>query len=211
MSDSNGYCAVHPGLEFYLKEYGCNVTNLSMGGISNSKIFDLLNEHIQINNSYDVIIWFQTDPLRNLRPYADNIEIFKKNKEDFIQAHDELLDSIYAKFNSLYLPIYSLGGTTKLNLALLEKYPNLHSVIPSVIEMFGEEHIKLWPSDWMGDRQVLKSLSHSLVDYLHSECEPKLSREWFFPDGKHPNRKAHKKIFEYLINFKVPAVCVLPR
>jgi hypothetical protein len=199
------YWTVHSGLEFYLKEYGCNVTNLSMGGISNSKIFDLLNEHIQINNSYDVIIWFQTDPLRNLRPYADNIEIFKKNKEDFILAHDELLDSIYAKFNSLDLPIHCVGGTTKLNLAFLEKYPNLHPVIPSIIEMFGEAHIKIWPSNWIKDPQVLKSLSHSVVEYLYSECEPKLSREWFFPDGLHPNRKAHEKIFEYLINFRHPA------
>jgi hypothetical protein len=187
------------------------VTNLSVGNSSNHDIFNRLSEHVQINNSYDVIILFQTEPLRNLRPYAENIEVFKKKKEDFIQAHDELLDSIYAKFNSLCLPIYCLGGTTKLDLALLEKYPNLHPVIPSVIEMFGEEHIKLWPSDWIKDPQVLKSLSRPLVDYLYSECEPKLSREWFFPDGIHPNRKAHKKIFEYLANLRDPAVCVLPR
>jgi len=211
MSGPNGYCTVHPGLEFYLKEHGYDVNNLSQGGYSNSDIFNSLRDHLAINNSYDVIIWFQTDPLRNLRPYADNIEIFKKNKEDFILVHDELLNSIYAKFNSLDLPIHCLGGTTKLNLALLEKYPNLHPVIPSIIEMFGEAHIKIWPSDWIKNPQILKSLSRTLVDYLHSECEPKLSREWFFPDGRHPNRKAHKKIFEFLIDFRDPAVCVLPQ
>lgn len=202
---SDEYCAVHPGLEFYLKEHGYNVNNLSQGGYSNSDIFNSLRDHMAINNSYDVIIWFQTDPLRNFRPYRnENIGIFKKNKEDFILACDELLDSIYAKFNSLDLPIYCLGGTTKLNLALLEKYPNLHPVIPSIIEMFGEEHIKIWPSGWIKHPQVLKSLSRSLVDYLHSECELNLSQEWFFPDGRHPNRKAHKKIFEFLIDFKLP-------
>ena len=201
---------VHPGLELYLKEYGCDVTNLSVGGSSNSEILDRLNDCIKINNSYDVIIWFQTDPLRDLQPYADNIEIFKKDKEDFILVHDELLDSIYAKFNSLNLPIYCLGGTTKLNLELLKKYPNLHPVIPSIIEMFGEVHIRIWPSStWIKDPQVLKSLSHSLVDYLHSECNPKLSQEWFHPDGKHPNRKAHKKIFEFLIDFKLPESSLL--
>lgn len=205
------YHPVHLGLESYLKEYGCDVNNLSQGGYSNSNIFNSLHDHMAINNSYDVIIWFQTDPLRNLRPYADHTEIFKKNKEDFILAYDELLDSIYDKFDSLNLPIYCLGGATKLNLALLEKYPNLHPVIPSIIEMFGESHIKVWPSDWIKDPQVLKSLSHPLADYLHSESEVNLSEEWFFPDGRHPNRKAHKKIFEYLINFKDPAVRGLPR
>jgi hypothetical protein len=210
MSDAKVYSVVHPGLELYLKEYGCDVTNISAGDSSNHNIFNRLHEHMQKNNSYDVILWFQTDPLRSLRPYAANIEIFKKNKEDFILAHDELLDSIYDKFNSMDLPIYCLGGTTKLNLTLLEKYPNLYPVIPSIIEMFGEAHVKIWPSDWIRTPQVLESLSHSTVDYLYSECNLNLSKEWFFPDGRHPNRKAHKKIFEYLIDFKVPAVCVLP-
>jgi hypothetical protein len=70
--------------------------------------------------------------------------------------------------------------------------------------MLGEVQVKIWPSDWIKDPQVLKSLSHPLVDYLHSECKLDLSEEWFFPDGRHPNRKAHKKIFEYLLDFKRP-------
>ena len=77
----------HTGLEFYLKEYGCNVVNKSYGGYSNDDIFHSLEEQIEF--SYDVIIWFQTDPLRNLRPYINNLEIFKKNKEDFLKIKED--------------------------------------------------------------------------------------------------------------------------
>lgn len=195
------YLPVHLGLEFYLREYGCSVTNVSHGGYSNDDIFISLKNQIQ--NQHDAIFWFQTDPLRNLRPYTNNLEIFKKEKEDFILAHDELLDSIYEKFNSLGVTIYCLGGYSKLNLSLMEKYSNLFPIIPSIIELLGENHIKIWPSEWIRCNETTSVFSYSLTEYLYKECGQKLSRLWFFPDGRHPNRHAHKKIFKYLIDFKL--------
>jgi len=197
------YDSSHSGLEFYLKEYRCDVTNVSRGGYSNENIFNSLKD--QMHHSYDVILWFQTDPIRNLRPFADNLEIFKKEKEDFISAHDGLLDSVYEKFNSLGIPIYCLGGACKLDLVLLEKYSNLIPIIPSIIEMLGGKHIRIWPSgDWITSKETTSVFSYSLTDYLYHECKIDLDKTWFYPDGRHPNREAHKKIFEYLVDFKLP-------
>ena len=198
---SKKYTVLHKGLEQYLIDFGCTVTNLSVGGCSNDSIFRTLKEQIQF--SYDVIIWFQTDPLRNLRPYLENLEIFKKEKDDFILVHDELLDLTYKKFNSLNTPIYCLGGTTRLDLDLMKKYSNLHPVIPSIAEFFGDVQVRIWPSSWVQEfaSKYEKIFTESLLNYLYSECNINLSVKWFYPDGGHPNRAAHEKIFECLKNY----------
>ena len=198
---------IHLGLEVYLKEYGCNVTNISIGGGSNRDTFNKLKSNL--NQTYDVILVFQTDPYRDLRPYQLHVEQFKKEKEDFLLLYDELLDSAYERFNSLNVPIYILGGCSNVNLSLIKKYCNLYPIIPNIIDMLGDNSIppKIWKSDWIKISDWNKSsnkkiFSESLLEFLYFD-NMKLSKKWFYPDPWHPNREAHKKIFEYLMNFKL--------
>jgi hypothetical protein len=62
-------------------------------------------------------------------------------------------------------------------------------------------HPKIWFSDWID-----QSWRHFDVDSLDNLVYNKTlqdsifdNEELFWPDGRHPNRHAHRKLFEYLI------------
>jgi hypothetical protein len=204
----------HLGLEAYLVEYGCTVTNVSVAACSN---IDSINniKHKLIDNTYDVIIWLQSDPVRDLKPYKDNADKFTLELEDFLKVRDNLIDDNYRTLNSLGPTIYCMGGSSDINMQLINKYSNLKPVIPSIVEFFGCISIPLWVpgSRWLSDRGI--TLSNSIVEYMcqinkkwfegfRFGIDANLDKKWFFPDGHHPNRHAHKKIFEYLLDFKLP-------
>jgi hypothetical protein len=204
----------HKGLEQYLIDFGCNVKNFSSGGASNLLACNsILPESVLYRHSLNIspiIIWFQTDPFRDFGYFgypADYLEIFKEPKDKFFKIHDDLLDMTYARLNILRIPIYCIGGFSKLNLKLMKKYSYLVPVIPSVIEFLTDSTHSPTYSDWINltDPSGNKVLSHDLVDFLYSEGLKweLLDKQWFWPDPFHPNRAGHKKIFDYLLNFKV--------
>jgi hypothetical protein len=193
---NNPYHVTHLGLEYYLREYGCEVTNLSKGGESNLQmISELRNNLVSIDFSYDYIFWFQTDPIRDLRPYDQ--ATFPKNVKDLLQKSTTLLTDTYRELNSLGVTIHCMGGTTNL-LSSIEDYPNLTPFIPSIVKMFNGPNIDFWISDWIQAENL--RFSDSFLSELEAQSNPKLPIEWFFPDGSHPNRKAHRKIFEYILS-----------
>ena len=186
---------IHRGLEQFLIDYGCSVTNLSEGGSTNFTQAQKLV--LELNHTKpDVVIWFQTDPMRDLGSL--NSDTFPKDLAEMIVAQQQRLDTVYEKLNNLGIPIHCIGGASKLDETLLVKYSNLKPIIPSIIEMFGGTHPVCWISSWI----QLDSLKFS--DKLLSELDEVaattfLPREWFYPDGVHPNREAHYRIFEYML------------
>jgi hypothetical protein len=206
----------HLGLELYLREYGCEVTNVSFPGCSNLYSITALKKQL-VDNTYDVILWIQTDPTRDIRPYEDNADKFALPIDDFLKLQDELIDKSYQSLNQLGPTIFCMGGCSKIKLPIINKYPNLNPIIPSIIEFFGCEDMPLWVpgSRWLHDLGI--TLSESIVDYMYEnvtkweragehrfQLDYYLDKKWFFPDGHHTNRHAHQKIFEYLIDFKLP-------
>ena len=202
----------HLGLQAYLAEYGCSVTNISIPGSSNIDSINNLKNQL-LDNSYDVVLWIQTDPIRDLRPYSDNSDKFALHIDDFLKLQDELLINTYHSLNELGPNILCIGGCADIRLPLIKNYPNLNPIIPSIIEFFGCESMPLWipGSRWLHDNNI--TISNSIVDYMHENVikwerageyrfivDYYLDKKWFFPDGHHPNRHALKEIFNYLID-----------
>lgn len=195
-----GYSLLHQGIEHYLKNLGLNVVNLSLPGGSNSfATYRLSNFNLTVN---DKIIWFQTDPIRDLRPYNTNFTNIIKNYDSFIKEQNSLLDSTYKKLNDLNISICCIGGCSKLNLVLLQKYNNLIPLIPSAIQFFYPDynHPDIWTSEWINYITANCTLDFIEPQKLKQDLlyENEYS-EFFYPDGKHMNRKAHKVLTDYII------------
>lgn len=193
-SDHRPYRVTHRGLEQYLTEYGCNITNLSKGGASNKEMLQILHSTLQRYNP-QFVFWFQTDPMRDLRPYSQRT--FPTSVSELLALNKQLLTDTYAAFNNLGIKIHCMGGVAKLQKSI-ENYPNLIPFIPNIVEMLEGPDIDFWISDWINSPNL------RLNDHFLSELEVHpmhtLPKEWFFPDGIHPNRKAHRKIFEFILN-----------
>ena len=119
----------------------------------------------------------------------------------------EFLNQSYHCANSLGHDIYCIGGLSKLNLDLIGNYPNLKPVIPSVLEMLYPEYkhadIVSGNSDWRQELMSIVKLDAESVDYFYQQYTLErvivvACQEYFYPDGVHPNRKAHLRIYEKL-------------
>jgi hypothetical protein len=199
---ANGYPTVtHTGLQQYFEDAGHSVTNVSREGESISYAIAQLKQ--QPLDEYDHVVWFQTDPIRNLAPYTDFVERFT-TIDSLLSYQLETLQQSYAELNSLGKQIHCLGGCSKLDINLISEFTNLRPVIESIPEFLLPHYIHpiIIFSNWytLVDRQFdidsltklvdLKKIQDSLVD----------EREFFWPDGYHPNRYGLKKVFDYLID-----------
>jgi hypothetical protein len=156
--------------------------------------------------SPDVILWMQTDPIRDLRPY-DNIYNLFSSYEIFIKKQNELLDNTYSLFDSFNAKIYCLGGTSKLNLHLLSKYKNLVPFIESIKEFLYPNliHQEICISDWR-EKIFSMNLEKDMLDILYENftiqrlTQKKEFAYYFSPDGGHPNRTAINVVCNYIYN-----------
>ncbi len=192
--DDNPYRITHRGLAQYLIAYGCNAINISIPGGSNKETARILQTTTKI---YDpqFVFWFQTDPMRDLRPYKQ--KTFPTSSKSLLDVSCQLLSNTYAELDSIGIKIHCIGGATKLHNSI-ESYDNLIPFIPSIIEMFGGPNIDFWISDWINSPNI--RLNDDFLLELENHPMHTLPKEWFFPDGDHPNRKAHRKIFEFILN-----------
>ena len=192
--DGTNYGVIHTGLEHYLREYGCEVTNLSEGGSENQRIVDILQGRANMPKP-DYIFWFQTDPIRDVRPFDQ--ETFPKDVNSLKKLGETLMNKTYKQLNDLDVPIHCMGGVSKLHDSI-KNYPNLIPLIPSIVEMFGGVDVGFWISDWIQCDHL--NFSDSFLTELENHPQNTLPKQWFFPDGNHPNREAHRRIFEYILN-----------
>lgn len=194
-NDDKPYRVTHTGLENYLTELGCHVFNLSKPGGSNKDMVKMLTleSQLQVYNPH-FVFWFQTDPIRDLRPYDQ--ESFPKSSKELIERGRELLEETYAELNSIGIEIYCMGGVAKLDKSI-EKYHNLIPFIPSIVKMFDGPDVDFWISDWIQYPHL--KFSEEFLQELENHPVYNLPKQWFFPDGDHPNREAHHKIFELIL------------
>jgi len=203
-----GNIELHRGLWQYFEEDGHEVTMAAIPGSGNfenvSHFFNVISTPLI---KYDYIFWFQSDPIRDLRPYDDFGKSIK-TYEDLIIKSDELIDKTYNFLNSIGQKIYCIGGCSKLNLELMKKYNNLYPLIESVTEFIlpNYKHPKLWHSDWINvvDKLDMDSIDFLLENKLKqdslADTKIKEHREYFWPDGGHPNRKGHKVLYDFINN-----------
>lgn len=195
----NKHGVLHAGLEQYLVDDGFVVTNVSHGGFSNKDSIAEIVKSLQCND-YDHVIWFQSDPYRNLRPY-DNFSTLFQNRNEFIKLQIDLLNQSYDQLNQLNKKIICLGGCTKLDQSI-NAYSNLIPAVDSIIELLIPSFSapEFWLSDWLS---VLdSSIPEDVLDLL-MYCKKKQDslherRGLFYPDGQHPNRAGHLILYNFV-------------
>jgi hypothetical protein len=194
---NGNYGILHSGLEHYLKDNNHIVINTSKGRSSNNESIARINE--ALTDDTNLIIWFQSDPLR------DYHEIYFNKFTEILDINFKILDNNYKDLQNLGKKIYILGGCSKISDKLILKYNNLTPLINSIPEFLYPQfvHPDIWVSDFVWDNlynslnnEILENIlkRKEIVDSLHFEPYTK----YFQPDGRHPNRFGHQKIYEYL-------------
>jgi hypothetical protein len=193
----------HRGIWQYFEEDGHEVTIKAVPGESNKTSISHMCNYV--NGNYDYVFWFQSDPLRDLRPYDDFGNTIK-NYDDLITQSNILLDKNYKELNDRSdCKIYCIGGCSKLNMELISKYKNLIPFIESLTELIlvDYKHPEIWHSDWI---DYVERLDESVIDFLlpnkmkqDSLSEVDEYREYFWPDGSHPNRYGHKVLYDFIL------------
>ena len=193
------YDVLHTGLEQYFSDDGFNVTNVSHGGFSNTDSIDQIKIKLA-NNHYDHVIWLQSDPYRDLRPY-NKFYAQLQNYDDFKAIGLQLLNKSYALLNQLNTKIICLGGCTKLD-QNIKNYPNLIPSVASIIELLIPEFNapEIWMSDWgqvLDQQRPIEVLDQLAVN---KRLQDKLFGfpKMFFPDGQHPNRHGHLILYNFI-------------
>ena len=198
---------IHRGIWQYFEEDGHEVNMSAIPGECNIIIINHLKNVVSSPlHHYDFIFWFQSDPLRDLKPY-DDFGTRLKTYDDLLVECDFLLDKTYNFLNSIGKKIYCIGGCSKLNLDLMKKYNNLYPLIESVTEFIlpNYQHPKLWYSDWIKvvDKLDIESIDLLLEDKLKQDSLADTNieehKKYFWPDGGHPNRHGHKIIYDFII------------
>jgi len=206
---NNQYTLFHLGITKFFIDQGHLAVNRAIGGSSNRMSVELM-KHDNLDY-YDYVFWFQTDPLRDLRK---DLHIHGQYTNEFhqldttsklIDKSNLLLDITYRSLNQFNQPIYCIGGCSRLNIKLLKKYKNLTPLISSIPEFLypGYSHPAIWHSDWL---HTIEKNSFSLAEldrlssYKHTQdlLYREEYRDFFHPDGAHPNRHGHEKIFDYI-------------
>jgi hypothetical protein len=201
---NNQHNVSHSGINYYFKNDGHDVVNLHE--FSNKASIKKLKSYLE-NNFPDVIFYFFTDPFRDFSD-PSNSSIFHgineklKNVEDFNNLHKFLINSTLSDLDKLNKKIYVLGGCQKLT---KEKYENIEILIESISELVCPEfkHPDFWDSGWTSYLDF-KNLNRQFFYFIEKQhklqwsMESKDFEEMFMPDGFHPNRYAHLKLYNYL-------------
>lgn len=196
---NNSYGVTHLGLEEYFSEHNV-VLNTAVPGSNNSNSIKRLSDSITLFNP-DLIIWVQTDPIRDLR--IKNYDALKFPRpislRQFFDLQHNLIEDSYIKLDAIGVPIICMGGTFKINISQMEKYTNLNPLIPSMIEFINPDLTApdIWISEWIQEELLFndecmcqletnKKLMSMICDNLHfSQCG-------------HPKRPGLKKIYAYI-------------
>ena len=202
------YKVVHPGLNQLLEEAGYTVHNCCMSNSSNTDSIRRLAALVK--NCYvdgDIIIWFQSDPTRDLRGTDITTALLETGSPK--QLVKQILRQNYQALNAINKPIYAVGGLCNIDTEVLRMYNNIHAFVPSWVYLLVKD---LYPE--VADRTVLGDVACNvkdidlnkftkeqrmlLVDELHEMNETKhfYVNGMFKPDYRHPNLTGHKILFE---------------
>lgn len=190
---------LHGGLAEFLSKNHI-VINASAAGDSNSGAFSKVEYNLAHHGPFDMIFWFFTDPLRDLRPKFSPFYDEGVTFEKILNIQRTRTIKAFENFNKLDIPVYCMGGTVRLDLNLIKHYRNLIPFIPCITEYLEPkyEHPDIWQSDWMehvGSQFSLECLDKFLENKRKQDKLLEFKRH-FWPDGAHPNELGHFKIYE---------------
>lgn len=219
--DANSNQILHQGLAQYLVDDGYEVVNLSKGGISNLDIINRLNFWFDRNpdTPVDKIFVLQTDFARDFKHNtmqqnygADdwNISTTQELISIWVERFYQRLSEIAQKKQCEFLIIGGLSDTMWFD-NMENDYPGCKIVCQSVTNLIlTSSHTLNQPVfGWFtsSDENLVKKLKSctevgNLTNLMSQGMERELllteNPEFFFPDGRHPNRRGWKIVFDFL-------------
>jgi len=192
----------------YLNEH--TSTNLCVGGDSNLNAYTICANHLKTKRDYDYIIWFQTEPVRDI--INNNATIDSKKLQDYNgydAIHNDLWQETYLKFSTLYeqynIPFIVIGGMAMVN-PIIQKFAFAKIVLNDwANELIFDEPIKhphliahvsefaeKYEADFNRDRFIVEAeASTNWIQYCYHHTN--------FPDWGHPDRRAHQGLAEWIL------------
>lgn len=206
-----GYRLLHPGTELYLREAGHSVRSVAAGGSSNWAQVDRMSPHHPYQRDRagphsardtEVIIWFLTDPIRDTRSPTPG------DSEGYFALMDRLMRTSLTDLMRLYPRCRTLliGGAAPVPPWVAREFPQFEVVVESLVHWL----IPTAPRDLLlGRTWRYPDCGPDLLDHWES-CEMNRTQftwraehrrdtpehQWFWPDGAHPNRLAHRRLTE---------------
>lgn len=205
------------GLEYYLTQLNHTVTNLSAGSACNFGQLRNARTHLDdVCNDYDYIIWFHTEPVRDVPDTIIDDEIDSPNQfpefssiKDFDQAMEYISYQNYkfaqSIFDQHYVPFVVIGGIGRLSksiddfsFAQIKIYSWAQELLGCDFELpvnfFNRVRLKETFEKFEFDRQAVLQHLESTNRYQR-EC----ARSKLFPDGVHVHRDEYKKLANRLL------------
>lgn len=208
----------HPGIELYLNEMGHACCTLGIGGSSNLAQLNILEESLMLRMprsfarfcSPHVIVWFITEPLRDLANAMNNFEFIKPHREEILREMNaatslgelnmKILDisfrqaqSIFDRVNIPFILVQGLSGSYNLE----KNYDFcIHNFDTWIDDMVGMRAPMISSTQNISviRNKVVSLFGHtemdSVIDEIHAwrsateKCE-------YMPDGGHPDRRKH--------------------
>jgi len=195
----------------HLISLGNEVTNITCPGQSNSFVINNLKSQL-LSKTFDKIVYVQTEPLRDNKYAKSNtgwqdlgIKWFDDHLH-LLSIQQDILDKTYKTLNDIDLPIYLVGGCSKVDTELLSKYSNLTCILPSIPEFLspGYTHPTIFGmSQWhkrIDDRWDLDTIDYILdqiksTEWLHGNCS------YFFNDPWHPDILGYRIVAEHISKY----------
>ncbi len=195
-----GYRVLHPGTTQYLREAGHRVSSVAQGRSGNQAQVDRVRPYRV--RGIDRIIWFLTDPCRDI-PETDIADTLPG-----YQAQRDLL--LRTQFDRVrHLPVTLIGGVAAVPEWVDQEYPGFTTLVPDLRCWLlpnadpCENLCRTWRyqdpdpallAHWEQDEHTL-TLHLRRAQHEHTTEE----HQWFWPDGEHPNRSAHRRLTDHVI------------
>lgn len=215
----------HGGTAEYLRAKGLDVRNLSMPGGSNLDACERVKHYLAYNLTEVpkilTILFWQTEFYRDIC-FLNTSDKDKEIRLGYKTFRDRFIAKPYYELSSIsqqwFIPVYVLGGSgdTSFYDDFDKDFPGVKIVCQSLVNY-------LIRGSTLIQRPVHAEFINGLIDEFLSIIKPYCSTQdleqlivdmdmgqhrmqqmasspdLFWPDGIHPNRLAHKKIFELLL------------
>ena len=227
-SHHTGVSVAHAGLSQYLRDRGYKVINCASGGACNRETVGLLdNELVEIpfgaKTHYepgDIVIWVQTDHIRNLRHIPPNryekLTPAIKEAGGVYNLAINLLIPDYTRLNSIAerhnCIIHCIGGSANIHVSITNaKFKNLNCLVKSWNQLLlpledMESGFMVSPMDWatkdIDMNQFDTPLRYKVIDEMTTIAGYQHTFDRYpqvYPDRLHPDRNGHKILFDTVI------------
>jgi hypothetical protein len=191
--DRGEYGVLHLGLTQCLREQGHSVTVTAWGGSTNWQQLRRVRDP-----RADLVVFVQTDPMRD-RAQIPGLW------EDYHREYRRGLDLLYQGLAALPCPVLLVGGNTAV--APERVPPGVRVAVRDWVEaLVGHRPLTImgrsWPypdcdppllSLWEREEQALQEWDH------RCRLPGTPEHEWFWPDSRHPNRRAHRWLADRIL------------